>query len=507
MPSVETRFGRIDGVEAARVVAFKGVPFAASTEGAARFAPPEPPRPWSGVYKADGYGPVAPQPEMPGMPILDGLARQSEDCLTLNVWTPACDGARRPVLVWIHGGAFLIGAGSQSLYDGAKLARRGDVVVVTINYRLGPFGFLRLEELTGGRIPASGNEGLLDQIAALCWVRDHIARFGGDPGNVTIFGESAGAMAVAALLVMPAARGLFHRAIAQSGAGHGAREAGDGTRVAAELARLLEIDGSNADAWRSLAPARFHALALKLGSRVRKGDGGIAPDIMTYQPVVDGNHLPQRPIEAMQAGVGARVPLLIGTTSEEMKFFPPEREDWGDSDLARRLHELMPVSHGEDLIARYRALDTGASARDLYYAIETDRIFRLPALRLAEAAHAHATPAYVYEFTWPSPAMGGAFGSCHAIDLGFTFGNGIEGLLAVFFGMGPSAQALADTMMDAWCAFARTGKPETPALGPWPVYEAETRATMMLGATSALARAPGEARRAIWNAISENDLG
>ena len=216
---VSTRYGRLEGEEQDGLFVFKGVPFAAAPDGVRRWLPPEQPPTWTGVRDARRFGAVAHQNPVTNQALAAMKIEQahSEDCLNLNVWTPGLDGARRPVMVWIHGGGFTIGAGSQEIYNGSVLARRGDVVIVTINYRLGPLGFLRLNDVTNGRIPSSGNEGLLDQIAALQWVRDNIAEFGGDPDNVTIFGESAGGMSVGALLAMPSARGLFHKAIAQSG--------------------------------------------------------------------------------------------------------------------------------------------------------------------------------------------------------------------------------------------------------------------------------------------------
>lgn len=505
--AVETRAGRIAGAAEGGLAVFRGIPYARPPVDGARWAPPQAMAPWPGLREARHFGAPAPQPQTPGMLILDVGADQSEDCLTLNVWTPAADGGRRPVMVWLHGGAFLIGAGSQGLYDGQHLARRGDVVVVTLNYRLGALGFLRLAEATRGAVASSGNEGLLDQIAALSWVRDNIAAFGGDPGNVTVFGESAGAMAVVALMAMPAAEGLFHKAIAQSGAGHASRSLMDAERLAQAFCRLLGIAPSDAAALRNLSPQRMIDIAPALGLKVLQGAEGLQGEIMTYQPVQDGAHLAGLPYDLIRQGRAQRVPLLIGTTSEEMKLFPIQSPDWDERALARRLATLMPVSSGEGVIEAYRSLMPGADARALYFAIETDRIFRLPALRLAEAQAARRLPAYLYEFTWGSPALGGLFGACHAIDLGFTFGTAGIGPFAAFFGSGPEAEALGRCMMDAWIAFARTGNPSTPALGAWAPYGTAVRSTMMLGSACALMAAPGEERRRLWDGVDDRDLG
>jgi para-nitrobenzyl esterase len=234
--TVSIHHGKLEGDEQNGLFVFKGIPFAAPPVGARRWMPPEKPAAWTGVRDARRFGAVAHQNKLMlsalSAMVVDG--EQSEDCLTLNVWTPALDGKRRPVMVWIHGGGFTIGSGSQPIYDGSALARRGDVVLVTVNYRLGPLGYLRLADVTGGKIAASGNEGMLDQVAALEWVRDNTDEFGGDPGNVTIFGESAGGMSVGTLLAMPAARGLFDKAIPQSGACH------TGLPLRAQIARRRE---------------------------------------------------------------------------------------------------------------------------------------------------------------------------------------------------------------------------------------------------------------------------
>jgi para-nitrobenzyl esterase len=260
---VETRRGPVRGVAEGGLAVFRGLPFARPPVGPLRFRPPEPPEPWSGVRDAARFGPSASQNGALVGPLMSlGISRTGEDCLYLNVWTPAADRARRPVLVWIHGGAFVLGSGSQMLYDGATLARRGDVVVVTVNYRLGALGFLRLRDRFGERLPASGNEGLLDQVAALEWVRDEIAAFGGDPGNVTIFGESAGAMSCATLLGMPRARGLFHRAILQSGAANYLWPRATASRIADQV--LTDLAVASPEDLRAAAPARLLAAQRRL---------------------------------------------------------------------------------------------------------------------------------------------------------------------------------------------------------------------------------------------------
>ena len=288
----------VPGVDAS-VRVFKGVPFAAPPVGERRWRAPEKPASWTGVRDARRFGPVAHQNRVQlsalSAMVIDG--EQSEDCLTLNVWTPALDGKRRPVMVWIHGGGFTIGASSQGLYDGSVLARRGDVVIVTVNYRLGPLGYIRLADVTGGKIPASGNEGMLDQVAALEWVRDNIAEFGGDPGNVTIFGESAGGMSVGTLLAMPSARGLFHKAIPQSGACHTGAPVARANRTAERVLSKLGVNSSDTAAIRALTPAQ-----LLTGTMLADGKTPDPELGMAYQPVIDGTHVPRAAIEMVADG-------------------------------------------------------------------------------------------------------------------------------------------------------------------------------------------------------------
>ena len=315
---VSTRWGRLEGEEQAGLFVFKGVPFAAATDGVRRWLPPKKPPAWTGVRDARRFGAVAHQNSVTNQALAAMKIDQahSEDCLNLNVWTAGLDRARRPVMVWIHGGGFTIGAGSQEIYNGSVLARRGDVVIVTINYRLGPLGFLRLNDVTNGRIPSSGNEGLLDQIAALQWVRDNIAEFGGDPDNVTIFGESAGGMSVGALLAMPSARGLFHKAIAQSGSCDTVSTVARANRTAERVLSKLGVSPDDADAIRALPVAQL--LTGVFGADGKTPDRELG---MAYQPVVDGAVIPRELIEMVAQGSAAGVAVMVGSNLEEWKLF------------------------------------------------------------------------------------------------------------------------------------------------------------------------------------------
>jgi para-nitrobenzyl esterase len=497
---VETRSGRVEGVEHGGVHAFRGIPYARPPVGPRRFAAPEPEEPWRGVRAAQDFGPSAPQAALalplPGMEV----GPMDEDCLYLNVYTPAADAGRRPVLVWIHGGGFVIGSGSQPIYDGSHLARRGDAVVVTINYRLGPLGFLYLEELCPDLEGAVGNAGMRDQVAALEWVRDNIAAFGGDPSQVTIFGESAGGMSVGTLLGMPSARGLFTRAIPQSGAAHNVHTRETATLVAERLVAELGVERSRAEeALREVSPDKLldvhQQTVLELGRTT-----GLLP----LQPLVDGSSLPEPPLDAVRAGSAADVALLTGTTRDEWKLFgfmDPGVASLDEAGLAKRLSSQIPEAEVEALVAAYRRPER--SPADLHFAIETDRVFRIPAIRLAESQAVHCADTWMYRFDWESPSMGGALGSCHALELPFVFGVLHEQGAELFAGSGPEADALSENMMDAWLAFARNGDPSHAGLpgGRWDRYEAGERSTMILGRSCAEELDPASAERAVWEEI------
>lgn len=317
---VSTQSGRIEGAEHRGVEAFKGVPYARPPVGPLRFQAPEPMKRWRGTRSATAYGPAAPQVGPVNRVIRSVIgatgSKQSQDCLYLNVWTPACDGKRRPVMVWIHGGAFILGSGSTPVYAGWRLAQRGDVVVVTINYRLGVLGFLNWNSLVAGDGRPPANLGIRDQVAALEWVHDNIEGFGGDPENVTVFGESAGAMSAATLLAVPRAKGLFHRAILQSGAAHNVSSSDLAARVGEQFIETLEISGDPQKQLTELSVTELMRSQARISARVGLEDG-----IMAWQPCVDGDLIPEQPIPAIGHGTGADVPILIGTNRDEFKLF------------------------------------------------------------------------------------------------------------------------------------------------------------------------------------------
>jgi para-nitrobenzyl esterase len=494
---VEIATGRLEGRRADGVDRFLGIPFAQPPVGARRFLAPQPAAPWAGVRAADEFGGAAPQNALdvgvlPGMEV----GRQSEDCLYLNVFTPAADAGRRPVMVWIHGGGFVLGGGSQLLYDAAPLARRGDVVVVTINYRLGALGFLDLEPRFGAEFAGAANLGVLDQIAALAWVRENVARFGGDPGNVTIFGESAGGMSVGTLLGCPAARGLYQRAIPQSGAAHNAHDRAASARVADLFLKALGVSDA-----RELRDASVEQiLAAQLQCTIRVGELGV---LLPFQPGAGERTLPQPPLDAVRAGNAAGVSVLVGTTRDEWRLFEfldPGHREMSDAGFFERAAARVGREAAVRLTEVYRKDAPDATPAEQFAAFETDRVFRVPAVRLADAQSSHA-PVYGYEFAWPSPARHGALGACHAIELPFIFGTLAAPGMAGFSGSGPDAERLSGVMMDAWSAFARSGDPSNAAIPPWPRHDPATRPTMILDRASRLELAPRDRTLKAWEGL------
>jgi len=508
-PVVETALGRLRGVERGGVLVFRGIPYARPPVGPLRLRAPQPPEPWGGVRDATRTGASAPQPRpfhFPGpLGALLGGAVQSEDCLTLNVWTPGLDDARRPVLVWIHGGAFVIGAGTSPVYSGRRLARRGDAVVVTLNYRLGALGFLHLGLLGAEGAEEAVNLGVQDQVAALRFVREHAAAFGGDPQNVTIFGESAGAMSVATLLGTPAARGAFHRVVLQSGGAHNVSGPEAAARAADAFVRAF--GATRRDAVRALGSAPAEAI---LEAQARAAVSlGLAHGTLPWQPAVDGRWIPRQPLEAVAAGDAAGVPMLVGTNRDEWKLFTlfDRRSRALDAaGLRRRLARILPGADGDGAALAERALELYARAGAgraaggplaLWEAIQTDRIFRYPAARLAELHALHEPRTYKYLFEFVPRLAPRRIGACHALEIPFVFGTLRHPLLRVLLGTG-AALELSRAMREAWLAFAREGVPKAAALDAWPAYEPRRRATMRLGPRCGVVDAPLEAERRFW---------
>lgn len=501
---ITTAQGRIEGIERDSIWQFRGIPYAAAPVGERRFLPPAPPEPWEGVRSGASFGATA-WPEPGGVTALlgDEGPGADEDCLHLNVFTPGCDDAARPVMVWIHGGSFTGGSGSASWYDGTTLATRGDVVVVTINYRLGALGFLWLGDLDEG-LRSSGMNGILDQAAALAWVRENIAAFGGDPDNVTIFGESAGAMSVSTLLATPAARGLFHRAIAQSGAAEHVMS----TTVAAGVtaAIMADLGVSTVEELRALPPQALVEAGTRVDGAIHSEPGRSAHRTgalaMVFQPVIDGDWLPEDPLVAVAQGRAADVPLLIGTNLDEWHLFRLMGSGVLEQDeLLARLTRVF--GDGELAHARYSSTRPDATPADLWSAVLTDAIFRIPAIRLIEARERATSATYQYLFSWPSSAFDGVLGSCHALEIPFVFGVLDNPGAAMILGAAPDPQLreLALHMQDAWLAFARTGDPGHDGLPHWPVADTTARPAMRFDLTRELLHDHDGHERVLWDGI------
>ncbi|MFI7708385.1 carboxylesterase/lipase family protein [Nonomuraea sp. NPDC049480] len=485
-PEINITTGTVRGRREAGPAVFRGIPFAQPPVGPARFAAPQPVRGWDGVREAFAYGPPPPQATMPGAPpsVNDAVG---DDWLTLNVWTPEPDpGAGLPVMVWIYGGAYMFGMSSDPGYDGTRLAESG-VVVVTFNYRVGMEGFAHIDG-------APANRGLLDQVAALEWVHENIAAFGGDPGRVTVFGESAGAGSVAALMAMPRAAGLFRRAIAQSvpGTFFSAELAGDiATVIAGELGMSATVDDLS-----GVAPDRLVAAGETVTAKMRQFEdrwGAVAHTPTPFSPVVDGEVLPATPWQALADGTGRDIELIVGHNRDEYRLFVAFGGLLGqvvEEQATTALRVFAP-----DGGRAYREAFPGAAAGELFELVQSDWLFRMPSLHLAQAQAAGGGRAHLYELTWPAPGLGGVLGACHGLDVPLTFGVFGAGLGAALMGdpVSPEGQALSQHIRTTWTAFAATGDPG------WPAYDAQHRLTQILNTESMVTSYPEETSRRLWH--------
>ena len=488
----ETSFGRVRGIDHQGIKVFKGIPYGANTAGANRFMPPTDPPEWIGIRDALEYGHSAPQPDPRSSSLAAGmwgpnLPARGEDCLVLNVWTPALDdGHKRPVMFWCHGGGFATGTGSSPDNDGTNLARRGDVVVVTVNHRLNVLGFANLSEFSPD-FAASGDSGLLDIVHALRWVRVNIAHFGGDPNTVMIFGQSGGGRKVETLLAMPSAKGLFHRATIESGKAIKVASRAAAIRNAEQLLIKLEIHKSDVHAIQKLPVERVMAAYMAV---VRESQG-VDQSVSGFSPTVDGKILPQHPFFPAASPVSADVPVVIGFTRTEQTLFhldDPLAFSLEEKGVRMRLDALL-VDQAPPIIDLYRHLNPSATHSDIFFLIASDYGMGAETIKIAERRAALGKGAvYMYYFAWETPVLGGKLKSPHTIEIPFAFDN--VKIASRLTGGGVDAMRLADKVSEAWIAFARTGNPNTPKMPAWPEFTSKDRATLVIDNTSTVVNDP-----------------
>ncbi|MDE2149717.1 MAG: carboxylesterase/lipase family protein [Gammaproteobacteria bacterium] len=486
----------MQGLRTNGVAMFKGVPYGASTSGANRFMPPQKPVPWTGIRECFGYGPVSPQvPEDPAndyaaliqFDLNVALGGMGEDCLHLNIWAPcdAGEGEKRPVLVSLHGGGFAIGSGNAPIYDGAQLARFGNVVVVTVTHRLASFGFLDLADV--GAPPEfafAGVAGVMDLVAALEWIRDNIADFGGDPDRVMVFGQSGGGWRTSILLGTPAAKGLFHRAAVQSGSLLRMSSRETAARVARSFLAELGLNTRNIPTIQQIPWHHLLQVQTKLGAHA-------------FAPVADGAYLPHEPFDPAAPDESRDVPLLISTTRDDASLF------FQNFDLDETgLKEILDARFGEmsaEIYRRYRAQWPRKNPFLLQAHIVTDSGFRRFALAQAQRkVQQGGAPVYLYLWTWASPAYGGKFGAAHATDVAASFYNLRDGIV----GAGsPRGAALCRRLASAWCSFARSGNPNNDALPAWPAFDTAKRSTMIFDDDTRVENDPDACMRQIWTPL------
>ncbi len=499
--TVQTTAGKIRGTVHNKVHAFKGVPYGASTAGDHRFMPPAKPQPWTGVRDCLELGPRSPQlvssfkgQVIPEFEPMDRAEPISEDCLRLNLWTAGVGPAgKRPVMVWLHGGGYTSGSGGFICYDGERMAAKQDVVVITVNHRLTAVGFLYLGDLGGAKYADSGNAGMLDLVAALEWVRDNAAAFGGDPGNVTIFGQSGGGGKVSTLMAMPSAKGLFHRAVVQSGAAIKGVSREAATKTAQAFMAKLNLKPNQVDELQKIPMEQLMAAT----------DGGNGPPL-NFGPVVDGRALPTDPFDPAAPAISADIPLLIGTVETEVTFFASQYvEPLDDAGLHQRVKQTLRKASDaqvDKVIAAYKAGRPKANNTDIYLIIASDATFRAGVMLEADRKAAQGkAPVYNYYFTWRTPVRDGKLRTPHTLEIPFVFD--VVDLEKSLTGTGKDRYPLANKMSSSWAAFARTGNPNCKELPHWEAFDSQHRATMIFDNECRLVNDPHGSEQALLHSI------
>jgi len=505
---VESASGKVRGFVSGGIYTFKGIPYGASTEGQARFAAPSKPTPWSGIRSAMSYGPTCPQAARSGWTHDEEAfvfewddGQPGEDCLRVNVWTPGLnDHKKRPVLVWIHGGQFLAGSGQElKAYHGERLSRRGDAVVVSLNHRLNVLGYLDLSAC-GSRYADSANVGMLDIVAALEWVREHIASFGGDPGNVTIFGQSGGGAKVSTLMAMPAAKDLFHRAAVHSGSGLRMVPAGSAAKLGALTLAELGLSASQVAQLHAMPHARLleaaQAAQRKMGSAGRPGGLGrlVVTDRAGLAAVVDGKHVPSHPFDPSAPAVSAQIPMLIGTNLNEFanEIQTPGVEAVTEQELTARTSAAYG-EHAARVVEAYRLAMPGAKPSDIFSRISAASQRHSAIMQATRKRALGSAPAFLYWFAWQTPILDGRPRAFHCAELPFVFDN--TDRCAAMTGGSAEARALAGRISDAWIAFARSGNPNHAGLPKWPAFSPDAGEVMVFDTTCAVNNDPDRAER------------
>ena len=486
---VSTTYGPVQGETEEGIFVFRGIRFAEPPTGKLRFRPPVPPKAWTKAKAALDFAPACPQ-LVEIDPTENNNSVMAEDCLAVNVWTPRADGGKRPVMVFIHGGANIDGSARNTWYDGTTLAERGNLVLVTLQYRLGAWGYLELSEIGGKNFAESGNLGVLDQIAALKWVKENIARFGGDPNNITLFGQSAGGMATARLIGMPQARGLFHKAILESGAGsRGGTTVAQATEVAKAYMKLAGV--TSVEELQKLSMVDMREAQRKL-FETRFEDS-------SFGPVLDGIVLKKGSMDAIVDGEGATIPVMLGTVLDEMRYWSTIEdlplEEKPEHLLRKQVADIVG-QRADEVIAAYRR--NNQNYGDMVVHITSDLAFRLPSIELAELTSRRHQVTYMYLLTYRSTSTYRKYDSAHTMEIPFVFGVIDDLDVIAFIGRDSHRETLMKQVQQAWMNFARSGNPNHPGLPIWPQYDENTRATMELGIDSHVVNDPLSEERRAW---------